>query len=815
MESSERNKDIAGLFKPIVTAIGLVIFAYSAFALAFQTITFDWVLLSLVTLLFVSRVDAGITKAGALVTLSETFIYVTALLYGTHAAVVLAGLDVAARLLGSKERRSTLLFRSAAMSVSIFVSSAAVNVCFGAPRLLVSDLGLLLLAAGMLALVNALVHSVMMSASTAVDDARFVFATFFVRWKGSLLWTSISVAAGAASACLIVKLITVASFYAFIISVPILAVSYFTYKTYLDRVETSNRHAEQMAELHLKTIEALAIAIDAKDEVTAEHVQRVQIYAIGLARLFGLSEPEIEALKAGALLHDVGKLAVPDYILNKPGALTPAEFEKMKVHTIVGAEILERVGFPYPVVPVVRHHHERWDGRGYPDKLRGDEIPMTARILTLADCFDAVREDRNYRKAMSRDEAVAMLIEGSGTVFDPNVVQTFLDHLDDFEAEICEQHVEHQRVALLQQQQVITRTASLATGPLVYEHIRSAHREVITLYEIAQIIGTSLNLRDTFAVFSSRLEDIVSYTTCALYLIRPDSTDLDAAHVAGRHAELFNGKSVPSGAGITGWVVANRRPMHNCDPRLDFDVLKVSPPEPYKTATVVPLMKDDLMLGALAMYSADLSSYTADHLRLMEAVAKLASDAIANAVHHERTETSALTDLLTGLPNARALRHRFEEEADRARRHRDTFSVLMMDLDGFKAVNDRLGHQAGDQLLRELTVLLLSHIRSSDFVGRYAGDEFVAILQVGREEVLELARRMQRAIDRHEFGFAGSKLFIGLSVGCASFGVDGETLDELLLAADRVMYADKARRKALFAESHSLSTNDLGQYRVM
>jgi diguanylate cyclase (GGDEF)-like protein len=255
--------------------------------------------------------------------------------------------------------------------------------------------------------------------------------------------------------------------------------------------------------------------------------------------------------------------------------------------------------------------------------------------------------------------------------------------------------------------------------------------------------------------------------------------------------------------------------MHNCDPRLDFDVLKVELPEPYRTATVVPLMRDDVVLGALAMYSADLSAYTADHLRLMEAVAKLASDAIANAVHHERTETSALTDLLTELPNARALRYRFEDEADRARRHRDSFSVLMMDLDGFKAVNDKFGHQAGDQLLRELSVLLLSHIRSSDFVSRYAGDEFVAILQVGQEEVQELAARIQRAIDRHDFGFQGAKLFIGISVGAASFGVDGETLDELLLAADRAMYADKARRKALFAQSNSLTTNDLGQYRVM
>src|SRR5262249_21158844 len=174
----------------------------------------------------------------------------------------------------------------------------------------------------------------------------------------------------------------------------------------------------------------------------------------------------------------------------------------------VGAEILERVGFPYPVVPVVRHHHERWDGRGYPDGLRGDEIPITARILTLVDSFDAVREERNYREAMTRDEAIAMLKEGNGTVFDPNVVRTFLDHLDEFEGEIRAQGMEQGRAECLRQEE--NALAPDGARPMAYEQIRSAHREVITLYDIAQTIGTSLDLRDTFAVFSARLEDIVS-----------------------------------------------------------------------------------------------------------------------------------------------------------------------------------------------------------------------------------------------------------------------------------------------------------------
>ncbi|HXG92229.1 MAG TPA: HD domain-containing phosphohydrolase [Blastocatellia bacterium] len=808
--NTEQSSNAARLVSTIVSVTGLATFAYALYALVSNPINTEWALVAAVTVLLISRIDIGIPKTSNTVTLSDTFIFISVLRYGTYASVVLAAVDAFICTLQFKGRRKIIWFNTAVMSLSIFVSSEAVRWAFGDPSALAADMQRLFMAAGVLALIHYAVNSGLMCLVTALRSGRTVLAT----WRDTFLWTSISYFVGAVAACLVINLISIISFYAFIISVPILAITYFTYKVYLDKMEASSRHAEQMADLHLRTIEALAIAIDAKDEVTHEHVSRVRIYATGLARLFGLSEPEIEALKAGALLHDIGKLAVPDYILNKPGQLTPAEFEKMKVHTIVGAEILERVGFPYPVVPVVRHHHERWDGRGYPDGLKGDEIPITARILTVADCFDAVREDRQYRKAMTREEAIAMLKEGSGTVFDPSVVSVFLDNLHEFEAQIREQRVETHRIESIRQNGA-AQSRKPDSGPVVFEQIRSAHREVMVLYGIAQTIGTSLDLRDTFAVFSSRLEDIVSYTTCVLYLVKQDSTDLEAAHVAGRNSDKFKGRRIPSGLGITGWVTINRHSMHNCDPQLDFDVMRIEVPEQYRTAIVVPLTRDEEALGALALYSADLDSYTADHLRLVEAVAKLASDAIANAVHHERTETSALTDLLTGLPNARALRYRFEEELDRALRHKDTFCVMMMDLDGLKTVNDRFGHQAGDQALRDFARVLLSQVRSSDFVGRYAGDEFVGIMQVGPEEASELAHRIQRAVDRYELSFGGIKMAIGISIGWACFGSEGNTLDELLLAADRAMYADKAKRKAAPSESRNLGTSDLGQYKIM
>src|SRR5215216_1513314 len=560
----EPNKATLSDFTITVSIVGLLVFAYSVFELARGSVNFEWVLLSIVTIILVSRLDIGIPKTTSTVTLSDTFIFISVLLYGTHASVVLAGLDAAVCTLHLKNRRRIIWFNAGVMSLSVFIASSVLSFVFGDLTALALDMNRLFMAAAMLALIHYILNSGLMSIVTALRQGHSLLKT----WKNSFLWTSISYFAGAVTACLVIKLITVISFYAFIISVPILTITYFTYKVYLDRVETSNRHAEQMADLHLRTIEALAIAIDAKDEVTHDHVHRVQIYATGLARLFGLSEPDIEALKAGALLHDIGKLSVPDYILNKPGKLTEGEYDKMKIHTIVGAEILTRVGFPYPVVPVVRHHHERWDGRGYPDKLKRDEIPVTARILMVVDCFDAVREDRQYRKAMTREQAIELLKSSSGTVYDPEVVRVFLENLPEFEEEIRRKKKERQAGKISQSDCTDPKSEKADGGQVVFAQIRNAHREVITLYDIAQTIGTSLDLRDMFAVFSSRLQDIVSYTTCALYLQKPGSIELEAVHVSGRNAERLKDRSIILGAGVTGWVVVNRQPMYNCDPRL-------------------------------------------------------------------------------------------------------------------------------------------------------------------------------------------------------------------------------------------------------
>src|SRR6185369_10884205 len=509
---------------------------------------------------------------------------------------------------------------------------------------------------------------------------------------------------------------------------------------------------EEMCQLHLSIVEALATAIDAKDQTSHCHVRRVQIYADGLGRLLRLSAGELAALKAGALLHDVGKLAVPDHILNKPGVLTPAEFEKTKIHTVVGAEILSRVDFPYPVIPIVRHHHERWDGRGYPDGLKAEQIPMTARIMSVIDCFDSVREDRPFRPGKSREEAIDLLKKGTGTHFDPRIVDMFIAHLPEFEGEIATQGLGDQVHASVPGSPIVPagddpNHDNETKAFRAYDQIRNAHREVYALYEIARTFGSSLEVENTLSVLVDKVGHIVPFDTCVVYLHDQAKGYARIALAVGINAEEMRGRCVAPGEGVTGFALANRRSVNRIHPSLDFVNRDSMMDSDYRSMAALPLFKDDLLLGALSIYSASLKEYSDDQIRLLETVTRLASDALANAVNHARAESNALTDPLTGLPNARSLHLRFEEEVARALRTGKPFQLIMLDLDDFKLVNDTFGHKLGDRMLREVANLVHAQFREYDFLARYAGDEFVAIVpDVAADQVDDLRERIERTV---------------------------------------------------------------------
>lgn len=577
---------------------------------------------------------------------------------------------------------------------------------------------------------------------------------------------------------------------------------YLIYRTSFERLEAKAREAEELGRLHLATAEALATAIDAQDQTSHCHVRRVQIYAAGMGTVLGLSRPEIAALQAGALLHDVGKLAVPAHILNKPGRLTAAEFAKTKIHTTVGAQMLSRVEFPYPVVPIVRHHHEQWDGFGYPDGLQGEQIPITARIISVVDCFDSVREDRPFRRGMTRNEAIALLLRGSGTHFDPKVTDLFIEHLPRFEAQLAALGLSQQLpadetlepLALSEIDMAQTRERGCY---MAYDQIKNAHREVYALYEIARMFGSSLDIKETLAVLVDKVGHAVSFDTCVVYLYDERRGYATAAHVTGTNAAVLASKCVALGEGVTGFALANRSPVNQLQPGLDFSVIESQRGVKYRAMASLPLIKDELLLGALSVYSTELDQYTDDHIRMLETVTKLASDALANSMHHAEAESNALTDLLTGLPNARYLALRFEEETSRARRTGNSFQVVMLDLDDFKLVNDTFGHKVGDKMLREMARIIQDQLREYDFLARYAGDEFVAVVQelVG-SQAEELRVRIEKAVSQFSLHVRGDhRARVGISVGTATYGTDGETLDQLLVAADQAMYRVKSSRK--------------------
>ena len=586
----------------------------------------------------------------------------------------------------------------------------------------------------------------------------------------------------------------------YLLLVPIsIFATYLIYRSAKTRLQVKTDEVEALSRLHLATAEALATAIDAKDQTTHCHVRRVQIYAAGMGEVFGLSPNEVAALKAGALLHDVGKLAVPPHILNKPGPLTPAEFEKMKIHTVVGAQILARVNFPYPVIPIVRHHHEQWDGRGYPDKLRGEQIPITARIISVVDCFDSVREDRPFRRAMTLGEATALLLRGAGIHFDPVVVEQFIKHLPRFEAQIETLGLQHEPVNQspglpLQLSDIDLEQTRERGSYIAYDQIKKAHREVYALYEIVRTFGTSLNVEHTLEILVDKVGHVVPFDTCVVYIYDDTKGYAMARHVVGKNVQKLASRCIALGEGVTGFALANRSGVNQLHPSLDFTDINPEAGIKYRSMASLPLFKDEVLLGALSVYSAELEQYSDDHMRLLETVTRLASDALGNAMRHAEAESNALTDPLSGLPNARYLSQRFDEEAARARRTDRAFQVVMLDLDEFKNVNDTFGHKVGDKMLREVAHIIAGQLREYDFLARYGGDEFVALVQeVVGSQVDELCLRIETAVSKFSLMVGRSRYArVGISIGTATFGIDGDTLDQLVVAADEKMYRMKS-----------------------
>jgi diguanylate cyclase (GGDEF)-like protein/putative nucleotidyltransferase with HDIG domain len=590
-----------------------------------------------------------------------------------------------------------------------------------------------------------------------------------------------------------------------LLMVPVVYLIYRSYRLYLGKLEDEKVHVEEIANLHLRTIEALALAIEAKDQTTHEHLQRVRVYAIEVAKEMGVAGSELEALHAASLLHDIGKLAVPEHIISKPGRLTPEEFEKMKIHTLVGAEILERVRFPYPVVPIVRAHHEKWDGSGYPMGLKGAEIPIGARILSAVDYLDALASDRQYRRALPLHDVMQKLAAESGKSFDPKVVavlQKRYQHLERLAVAKSAQDMNAPLSTAIKIERGEAPAAGFenATAPeyvgketTFLSSIAAARQEAQSLFELSQDMGASLSLGETLSVFSVKLKPMVPYDAIAIYVQRDN--ELVPEYVNGDNYRLFNSLRIPLGQGLSGWVAQNKKPIVNGNPSVEPGYL--NDPSKFSTlrsALAVPLEGVSGVIGVLALYRAERDAFTSDNLRILLAVSSKMALSIENALKYQQAENSATTDYLTGLPNARSLFLQLERELARCKRDNSSLTVMVSDMDGFKQINDRFGHLEGNRVLRLFAQALKESCREYDYVARMGGDEFVVIAPgLPTEAASKKAQQLRVLAKQAGFDVCGEEI-LSVSLGQAVYPDDGQDAEKLLAQADRRMYVEKQKQ---------------------
>lgn len=599
--------------------------------------------------------------------------------------------------------------------------------------------------------------------------------------------------------------------------VPAVYIVYRAYKSQIAQTRERKFHLEQTEALHLRTIEGLSMAIEAKDQNTHDHLFRVRAYVQAVGTELKLDKLAMQALQTAAFLHDIGKLAVPEQIVNKPGKLTQEEFEKMKIHPVVGADILERVRFPYPVVPIVRSHHEWWDGTGYPDGLRGEEIPIGARILTVVDCFDAMVSDRPYRQGMRVEKALGIIRSLAGKQFDPGVVALF-ERCQAAAERQTEFHANSAFTALNTEIEVVRgdapgagfesgsaqskpgspvkirtclrgeKTQSVASLSL----LAAATQEAQALFEMSQALGNSLSPEETVSVMASRLHRLIPYDLCVVYLRQGDC--LEPRFLDGEHARCFTQLPLALGEGVSGWVAQNGKPLLNGNAGVEpgCAIPQAGVPN-LQSALSIPLFDlQQKIFAVLTLYSVHEGAFERDHLRMLQAMESKLSLSLGNALQSRRSETDAETDFLTDLPNARRLFLQLEAELERCETDGTPLTIVVCDLNGFKDLNDRRGQLAGNRVLSMVAREFQLLCRAGDTVARMGGDEFVFILPGLDSEATVRLSAIYHSVDRVS-GSARHGVQISTSIGSAHYPADGRSAEELLATADRRMYRDKAR----------------------
>jgi putative nucleotidyltransferase with HDIG domain len=586
--------------------------------------------------------------------ISDSFTITAALLYGPEAGTVAVAIDSLVMSYPLARRNflvERLLFSAAAPALAMWTAAHVFFWIAGVGPLIqpAASLGRLFAPLIVFAAAYFVLNTGLIAGAVAFEQRTAALAI----WRSHFLPLWLTHFGGAGVAALLIALMYArgADFAVLALVAPIPLILYATFRNAVGRIEDQYAHLGHVNRMYLSTIETLAHAIDAKDQVTHGHIRRVQHQAMRLARALGVEDDlELRAIEAASLLHDMGKLAVPEHILNKPGKLTHTEFERMKQHATIGADILSSIDFPYPVVPIVRHHHEHWNGSGYPAGLKGEQIPLGARILSVVDCFDALTSDRPYRPKMTSAEAIAILRERAGTMYDARIVEKFLEIRSE---EAPRDPATPASAALTAIAETVQSDAARRwndVGP-------SYDRIVLDLvYELGGLIATAADAGALTERLNEGLQRVMPAGCTAMYLYDSTHDALIARHVSGRHAAAIGGLVIPLGQRLTGWVAAHRSTVVNSDAALDLGNLTMRLSPPPHTCLSTALCVDGELVGAITLYSTSADPFTDRHAALLEVLAPKIAIAARKDVAERPVTADPAADRTTTSPLLRFVR---------------------------------------------------------------------------------------------------------------------------------------------------------------
>lgn len=627
MQDSKVNR-LQSLYVATIASIGVGVVIESIIQFSAELPGLEWFFLAALTLV-TGSFTVKLPGLSSKISISETFVFSSVLLFGPAGGtltVVLDTLVISLWMKRGKQSISRVLFNASAAAIALRVASEAFFRMSDAVPGQISrhDIGPLTIPIFALALLCFVVNTALVAGALGFERRESPVKIWWTHFPQ----VSITYFVGGSVAMLLVAYTEQIDGAVVGIILPLLVIWHLTFKRSMGRLEDAHRHVRQVNDLYLSTIEALAMAVDAKDQVTHGHIRRVQVYAVELARRLGVGEGDhLKAIEAAALLHDMGKLAIPEHILNKPGKLTPAEFTKMKRHADIGADLLSSVRFPYPVVPIVRHHHENWNGSGYPSGLAATDIPLGARILSVVDCFDALTSDRPYRPKLSDEDAFAILQERRGNMYDPLVVDTFIAV-----------HAEIADAAQLagEQARSLTTAITAADTPSPAQDIRIATDQTTAIAELTAAIGGVSRPDVLLSLTFESLKRLIPVDVCAIYSYHPESDSLTCAEATGANSIKLRGLTMPNGERVTGWAVANNTTIANSQAALDLhEAAELFTPRLRATITT-PLRSSSTLLGALTIYSTVEDPFTNEHSYVLERVAAVLSERLSAAEDSSR-----------------------------------------------------------------------------------------------------------------------------------------------------------------------------------